>query len=256
MNKDIIAYYTIARKEIIRILRIWPQALLPPIITTCLYLAIFGRILGSRLGDVTGHQSYLEFVIPGLIIMPIMIHAYENTVASFFISKFQRSIEELLVSSTPNYIIIFGYLTGGVVRGVLVGLLVYLFSTFFVYVPIRHIGLLIVVSSLSAVIFSLLGLVNAFFAKSFDDIAWVTSFILTPLTYLGGVFYSIIMLPQFWQKLTLYNPIFHIISTFRFAYIGYGQINLFVSLGLMIALATMLFYLATKLLNKGIGLRQ
>ncbi len=256
MNKNITAYYTLIRREVLRIFRIWPQALIPPIITTVLYLTIFGNLIGSRLGSIAGDHQYIEFVIPGLIIMAIMSHSYENTVASFFISKFQRSIEELLVSSTPNYIIILGYISGGMARGFVVGSLVYLSSIFFIYLPIQHLILLFIITILTSIIFSLLAVLNAIFARSFDDISWVPSFVLTPMIYLGGVFFSIEMLPEFWRNLAIYNPVFHIISVFRYAFLGTGSIEIYLSLLIMFVLAIVLFFMTLKTFDKGIGLKQ
>lgn len=256
MNKNITAYYTLIRREVLRIFRIWPQALIPPIITTVLYLTIFGNLIGSRLGSMTGNHLYIEFVIPGLIIMTIITHSYENTVASFFISKFQRSIEELLISSTANYVIILGYITGGLARGFVVGSLVYLSSILFIYLPIQHITLLFIITILTSIIFALLALLNAIFARSFDDISWVPSFVLTPMIYLGGVFFSIEMLPEFWRDLAIYNPVFHIISAFRYAFLGTGSIEIYISLLIMFILAVLLFFITLKIFDRGIGLKQ
>ncbi len=256
MNKNFIAYHTLIRREILRIFRIWPQALIPPIITTVLYLTIFGNLIGSRLGSIAGDHQYIEFVIPGLIIMAIMTHSYENTVSSFFLAKFQRSIEELLVSSTSNYVIILGYVSGGIGRGLVVGSLVYVSSMFFAYIPTQHIILLFIITILTSAIFSLLALLNAIFARSFDDISWVPSFILTPMIYLGGVFFSIEMLPEFWRNLAIYNPVFHIISVFRYAFLGTGSIKVYLSLLIMLVLAVLLFFITLKIFDKGIGLKQ
>lgn len=256
-QQQLIAYYTLVRREVCRFLRIWPQTLLPPLIITTLYLAIFGKLIGSRLEMVGWSITYIEFIVPGLILMSVITSSYENTVSSFFIAKFQRSIEEVLVSPISGYLVIMGYITGGICRGLLTGLLVYSVAGLFVHFDTYNMFLAITISFIVALTFSLIGLINAFFAQSFDNISWVTTFILTPLTFLGGVFYDINLLPEFWQKVSLLNPVFHMINLFRYAIIGYNETGiLYYVLYIMILFAISLFYFAHYLFNKGIGLKQ
>lgn len=256
-GQQLIAYCTLVRRETGRFLRIWPQTLLPPLITTVLYLAIFGKLLGSRLEIVGWSIIYIEFIIPGLILMSVITSAYENTVSSFFIAKFQRSIEEILVSPMPSYLVVAGYITGGICRGLTTGLLVYIVSIWFVSINIQNLCLSSIVGFVVASVFLLIGLINAFFAQRFDDISLVTTFILTPLTFLGGVFYDISILPEFWQKVSLFNPVFHMINLFRYAVIGYYESGvLYYSLYIMLLFSVSLFCFACFLFNKGTGLKQ
>ena len=220
-----VALTTIVNKEIVRFLRIWVQTLLPPVITMSLYFVIFGQLIGSRIGQMDGF-SYMEFVVPGLIMMSIITNSYGNVVSAFFGAKFQKSIEELLVSPTPNYIILLGYVLGGVCRGLLVGIIVTIVSLFFTELKIHHLGVTITTVILTAVVFSLGGFFNAVFANTFDDISIIPTFILTPLTYLGGVFYSISLLPEFWQVASQLNPILYIVNAFRYGILGVSDINI------------------------------
>ncbi len=209
-----IAFTTIVIKEIRRFTRIWGQTLLPPAITMTLYFIIFGNLIGSRIGEMGGF-NYMEFIVPGLIMMSVITNSYGNVVSSFFSTKFQRNIEELLVSPIPNWVILSGYVVGGVSRGLAVGLIVTLLSLFFTQLQIHNLWVTVATVALTSVLFSLGGFINAIFANSFDDVSIIPTFILTPLTYLGGVFYSIQLLPEFWQMVSQLNPILYMVNTFR-----------------------------------------
>lgn len=248
-------YKTIARKEMIRIFRIWSQTLLPPVITQSLYFLIFGGFVGSRIsGDFNG-QKYIEFIVPGLVMMAVITSSFSNVVSSFFGSKFQKNIEELLVSPTPNWIIISGFITGGIVRGLLVGLIVFLVGYFFTGVSILHPIITVLFVFLTAVVFSLGGLINAIFATKFDDISIFPTFVLTPLTYLGGVFYSISQLPPAWQAVSKINPIVYMIDGFRYGFSGRSDLNVVFSFGMLMVFTVGFWYIAWYLLKKGIGLK-
>ena len=250
-----IAFSTIVVKEITRFGRIWMQTLLPPVITTSLYFIIFGNLIGPRIGEMDGHR-YMDFIVPGLILMAVITNSYGNVVSSFFGAKFQRFIEELLISPTPNYLILVGYITGGVVRGMIVGTIVTFVSLFFSDLQIHNLPVLISIVVLTAVLFSLGGFINAIFARNFDDVSIVPTFILTPLTYLGGIFYSIKLLPEIWQNVSLLNPILYMINAFRFGFLGVSDIDLWISYTMICAFIVILFYLCLRLLNSGYGLRQ
>ena len=253
-HPNFIALTSIIRKEISRYTRIWVQTLLPPSITMTLYFVIFGNLIGSRIGQMGGF-SYMEFIVPGLIMMSVITNSYSNVVSSFFSAKFQRSIEEMLVSPTPNIVILAGYVIGGVSRGMLVGLIVTTVSLFFVDIQIHNIWLVITVVIMTSIMFSLAGFVNAVFAKTFDDISIVPTFVLTPLTYLGGVFYSIQLLPDFWQSASMANPVLYMVNAFRFGFLGTSDINVYVALSLIGVFILGLGSLAMYLLKNGIGLR-
>lgn len=246
MDQQWIALTTIVYKEIHRFSRIWVQTLLPPAITMSLYFVIFGTLIGSRIGEMGGY-SYMEFVVPGLIMMSIITNSYSNVVSSFYSAKFQHSIEEILVSPTPNYIILLGYVLGGVARGLAVGLIVTVMSLFFTDLDVRHVGITISIVVLTSIVFSLMGFINAVFANSFDDISIVPTFILTPLTYLGGVFYSINLLPEFWQNVSLLNPILYMVNVFRYGILGVSDISIeYAFLGVfafIVGLVTLSLYL-------------
>jgi ABC-2 type transport system permease protein len=249
-----VSYKTILRREIVRFTRIWTQTILPPVITTTLYFLIFGALIGSRIGKIGGF-SYMEYIVPGLIMMSIITNSYANVVSSFYGSKFQRNIEEMLVSPTPHYVIVLGFVSGGVARGLCVGAVVFLVSQVFTDLSIQHPGVVISVALLTSILFSLAGLINAVFANSFDDINIVPTFVLTPLTYLGGVFYSVGMLPAFWQKVSLANPVLYMVNGFRFGILGVSDINIYVSYAVIAAFVTGLFAFSLYLLNKSAGLR-
>ncbi|MEY4768740.1 MAG: hypothetical protein RL637_1379, partial [Pseudomonadota bacterium] len=222
---SIIALKTIAFKEIRRFVRIWPQTLLPPAITTALYFLIFGRLIGNRIGTIHG-LSYMDYILPGVILMSVINHAYTNVVSSFYSTKFQHNIEELLVAPVPYWVILCGYILGGIARGLVVGLVVAFVSLIFAKVVIYHLGVMIAVAILTAILFSLAGFINAILADSFDHISIIPNFILTPLSYLGGVFYTVEMLPPLWQKISLANPILYMINTFRYGLSGVSDIDI------------------------------
>lgn len=254
MNVSWVAFKTLVQKEVTRFLRIWSQTLLPPVINQSLYFIIFGSFIGSQVGDING-VSYMAFLVPGLIMMAVTNAAFSNVVSSFFGNKFQRSIEELMVSPTPNWVIIAGYASGGVLRGLMVGAIVFLVSFFFVRPQVEHPMIVVLFVLLTAVVFALGGLVNGIFAKKFDDISIFTTFILTPLTYFGGVFYSIHDLPEFWQRLSLINPILYMIDGFRYGFYGQSDLNIYGSVALLLSFTVVLVVLSGWLLRRGIGMR-
>ncbi|MFB9887666.1 ABC transporter permease [Balneatrix alpica] len=249
-----VAFTTILHKEIRRFVRIWVQTLLPPAITMTLYFVIFGNLIGERIGEMEGY-SYMEFIVPGLIMMSVITNSYGNVVSSFFGTKFQGHIEELLVSPVPNWIILNGYVLGGVVRGLAVGLIVTLLSLFFTKLQVHHIGVTVLVVFLTAFLFALGGFVNAVYAHTFDDIAIVPTFVLTPLTYLGGVFYSISLLPEFWQWVSQANPILYMVNAFRYGILGVSDINLWLALTIILVFNAALYAYCMYLLRIGRGIR-
>jgi ABC-2 type transport system permease protein len=249
-----IAFLTIVRKEVRRYLRIWTQTLLPSAITMSLYFLIFGTLIGSRIGTMGG-VSYMEFVVPGLIMMAIITNSYANVVGSFFGAKFNNSVEELLVSPTPTYVIVLGYAAGGVSRGILVSIIVTSVALFFTDLDIHNWLVVIGVVSLTSVAFSLLGLINAVFANTFDDVNIVPTFVLTPLTYLGGVFYSLDLLPDFWASISQINPLVYVVNAFRFGVLGVSDVDITVSFAMLIALTIASFIYAMHLLGTGTRLR-
>lgn len=249
-----IALRAILDKEVTRILRIWQQTLLPSAITMTLYFLIFGAFIGSRI-DSMGGVSYIQFIIPGLIMMAVITNAYSNVSSSFFGIKFQRSVEELLVSPTPNYIIILGYVLGGMFRGLLVGAIVLLISLFFTKIGLYSLAIVLVFIFLTSLVFSLAGFLNGMYAKKFDDVAVVPTFVLTPLTYLGGVFYSISLLPDLWKTISLFNPIIYMVNGFRYGFLGISDINIWIGFIILVALAVALFWLSMYAMKKGIGLK-
>lgn len=249
-----IAFLTILRKEIKRFSRIWIQTLLPPAITMILYFVIFGKLIGSRIGEMGGF-SYIEFVAPGLIMMAIITNAYANVSSSFFSAKFQRSIEELLVSPTPNYIILLGYVMGGVARGVAVGLIVTAMSLFFTSLHIHHWATTLFIVFMTSVVFSLAGFINAIYANTFDDVSIIPTFVLTPLTYFGGVFYSVNLLPEFWQQVSVLNPILHMVNAFRYGMLGISDLHIGMALIGLTLFVVILFMISLHLLKTGKRLR-
>lgn len=249
-----IAFVTILVREIRRFTRIWQQTLLPPAITITLYFVIFGTLIGPRIGSMEGF-SYIEFVAPGLIMMAIITNAYGNVVSSFFGAKFGKSIEELLVSPVPNYIILIGFVMGGVARGLAVGLIVTLLSLFFTHLQVQHLLITVSVVFLTAVLFSLAGFINAVYARSFDDISIIPTFVLTPLTYLGGVFYSITMLPGFWQGVSQANPILYMINAFRYGMLGISDIHVGAAFAMIGLFILVLYVYCLHLLKTSKGLR-
>ena len=249
-----IAFQTILIKETLRFLRIWIQTLLPPAITTALYFIIFGKLIGAQLGPVEG-LTYTQYIAPGLIMMAVITNSYSNVVSSFFIAKFQRHIEEMLVSPLPNAVIVLGFVGGGVARGLAVGLTVIAVSLFFAELHWQHPLVTFAVMVLTAVLFALGGLINGIFAKSFDDISLVPTFVLTPLTYLGGIFYSIKMLPAFWQDASLFNPILYMVNAFRFGILGVSDIDIYLAFAIVLAFDAALFGYSLWLLHRGTGIR-
>lgn len=250
----LIALQTILIKEVVRFSRIWSQTLLPPAITMTLYFIIFGKLIGSQIREVQGY-SYMQYIVPGLTMMAIITNAFANTAASFFGAKFNKSIEEMLVSSMPSYIILLGYMFGGTLRGLAVGVIVIGISLFFTHLHMAHLWIVIFMAILSSMIFSLGGLINGVFAKKFDDIAFIPTFVLTPLTYLGGVFYSIKQLPLVWQHISAFNPVLIIVDAFKYGILGSSDLNVCLGMGLVIIFFIVLFTWSLYLLEKGVGLR-
>ncbi len=249
-----IAFYTIVMKEIRRFMRIWIQTVLPAMITTALYFVIFGNLIGQRIGDMQGVR-YIDYIVPGLILMTIITNSYANVVSSFYSSKFQKNIEEMLVSPVPNYIILLGYVCGGVARGLVVGIAVTGVAFFFSNAHLHSVLVIVSFAVLTAVLFSLGGFINAVYAKSFDDISIIPTFVLTPLTYLGGIFYTINLLPEFWQNVSLVNPILYMVNAFRYGFLGVSDINIWVSYLIVTVFIAGLFAFSLYLLNKGYGIR-
>ena len=252
---NLVALNTILRREIVRIMRIWTQTLIPPAITMTLYFVIFGKLIGSRIGTVQGGFSYMQYIVPGLVMMSIITNSYGNISSSFFGAKFSRAVEEMLVSPMPNWVILLGYVTGAVARGLVVGVLVLLIALFFTDLHVMHPLITFASVLLGATIFSLAGFVNAVYAKKFDDIALVPTFILTPLTYLGGVFYSINMLGEPWQAISRANPILYMVNAFRYGVLGISDVHVGWAFVVMLGFVVALSIVALQLLKRGVGLR-
>jgi len=253
-QKNIVAFKTIVVKEILRFMRIWVQTLVPPAIMMTLYFVIFGNLIGSRIGDMDGF-AYIEYIVPGLIMMSVITNSYSNVVAAFFNAKFYGHVQEMLISPIPNHIILLGYIAGGMARGILVGIIVTLVSLFFSDLSIKHPLITIGILLLTSMLFSIAGFINAVYAKNFDDISIVPTFILTPLTYLGGVFYSMTLLSDFWQTVSLANPVLYMVNGFRYGILGESDINPTVSFILIIIFTAILYAIAYQLLKRGIGTR-
>ena len=249
-----VAFTTILVKEVRRFTRIWPQTLLPPAITMTLYFVIFGNLIGSRIGEMGGFD-YIQYIVPGLIMMSVIQNSYGNVVSSFFSTKFQHSIEEMLVAPMSSLVILLGFVAGGMARGLCVGVIVTIIGLFFTSLSLHNLGVTVLVVIMTAVLFSLGGLINAIFANKFDDIAIVPTFILTPLTYLGGVFYSISLLPEFWQKVSMLNPIVYMVNAFRYGMLGVSDVNVGVSLAVIFGFTVVTFLFALGLLQRGVGIR-
>lgn len=250
-----VALYTITRREIMRVVRIWTQTLIPPVITMTLYFVILGKLIGSRIGTIEGGFTYMQYIVPGLVMMSIINNSYANISSSFFGAKFQRSVEEMLVSPMPNWVILLGYVIGSVARGLVVGALVLGIALFFTSLHLMHTLITLASVALGATIFALAGFVNAIYAKKFDDIALVPTFVLTPLTYLGGVFYSIKMLGEPWQAISRINPILYMVNTFRFGVLGISDVGVDTAFVVMIAFVIGLSFIALRLLKRGVELR-
>lgn len=253
-KSTLIAFNTIVRKEINRFTRIWVQTLLPPAISMTLYFIIFGSLIGSRIGTMNGF-SYIDYIAPGIIMMSIINNSYANVVSSFFGAKFQNHIEEMLVAPIPNLVILAGFVTGGVARGLLVGAVVTIVALCFTDLKVYSFPITIAVVFMTAIVFSLAGLINAIFAKKFDDISIIPTFVLTPLIYLGGIFYSIDLLPEFWQSASTFNPILYMVNAFRFGMLGESDINITTAFLVLSLFTVVLFSIALTLLNKGIGIK-
>jgi ABC-2 type transport system permease protein len=249
-----VAYRTIVTKEVLRFMRIWVQTVLPSPVTTVLYFVIFGRLIGERIGTMDG-LDYIDFIVPGLILMAVLTNAYANVVSSFYSSKFQRYVDELLIAPVPDWVILAGYVSGGVVRGLVVGFAVTLVSLFFTDLEVVHPLITLLVVLLTSVLFALGGLINAVFADSFDDISIVPTFVLTPLTYLGGVFYSITLLSELWQAVSLANPILYMVNAFRYGLLGVSDIDIAVAFGIILGFILLLTLFALFLLGKGVGIK-
>jgi ABC-2 type transport system permease protein len=249
-----IALQTIVTKEVLRFLRIWVQTILPPAITTTLYFVIFGKLIGERIGEMEGY-SYIDFIVPGLILMAVIQNSYANVVSSFFSTKLQHYIEELLIAPVPNWVILGGYVIGGVARGTLVGFLVTGISLLFTDLQINSFGWTLLIFVLTSILFALAGFINAVYATTFDDISIVPTFVLTPLTYLGGVFYSIKLLPEFWQTASLGNPVLYMINAFRYGILGVSDIDIAVALTIIIGFIVGLTLFSLLLLERGVGIK-
>jgi ABC-2 type transport system permease protein len=251
---SVVAFQTIVTKEVRRFVRIWQQTVLPPAITMSLYLVIFGNLIGPRIGEMGGHR-YMDFIAPGIIMMSVITNSYSNVVSSFFGARFQRYVEEMLVSPTPHAVILLGYVAGGVARGLAVGLVVTLVAMFLADLRVQNLAITVTVVFLTSVLFSLAGFINATLAKNFDDIAIIPTFVLTPLIYLGGVFYSIELLPDVWQWLSKLNPILYMVNAFRYGILGVSDIPVTGALVAIAAFVVILFFTCLQLLNRGVGIR-
>jgi ABC-2 type transport system permease protein len=250
-----IGFETIVIREFGRIVRIWGQTILPPAVTATLYFIIFGSLIGRRVGQIGGYD-YMQFIAPGLIMMNVITNSYGNVVSSFFGAKFGKHVEELLVSPLPNWLIVCGYVVGGILRGVLVGAVVTVVALFFTRLSLAHVFATLAAVLLTSIVFSLGGFINAMFAKNFDQISWFPTFILTPLTYLGGVFYSIKMLPDWAQVVSHLNPILYMVNAFRYGFLDASDVDLRLSFGIMISAAVLMFAIAVTLMNRGTGIRE
>lgn len=257
-NRNMTALSTIWIKECTRFLRIWVQTLVPPAITMSLYFVIFGKLIGDRIGPIDG-SSYMEFIVPGLIMMAVITNSYSNVSSSFFSAKFQRNVEEIIVAPVPTWVIIFGFVGGGVARACIIGVIVIFVSTFFIDINIAHYGIIVITILLTSIMFSMAGLINGIYAKNFDDISIIPTFVLTPLTYLGGVFYSASMLEkvfnEFWQGVIQINPIYHMVNAFRYGFLGSADVNYIMALTILVGFNILLFAVAYRLLSKGTGIR-
>jgi ABC-2 type transport system permease protein len=250
-----VAYRTLTLKEIRRFMRIWMQTVLPPVITTILYFIIFGTLIGERIGEMDGFR-YIDFIVPGLILMAVISNSYANVVSSFYSSKFQGYVDELLIAPVPNWVILSGFVSGGVARGVVVGMAVTMVSLFFTDLNVHSYGWTLMVFVLTSILFATAGFINAVYANSFDDISIVPTFVLTPLTYLGGVFYSIHMLPQFWQQVSLANPVLYMVNAFRYGLLGSSDIQIGLALVIILLFIAALTAFSLYLLRNGVGIKQ
>ena len=248
------AYLTVMRKELVRIFRIWAQTILPPVVTTSLYFIVFGTFIGSQLAPIQG-LSYIQFIVPGLIMMSIITSSYMNTVSNFYFAKFMRNIDEMLVSPMPDWLVIAGFISGGVMRGLLVGFFVLLVSLFFSHLAIFNIFILVAAVLMTSVLFSLAGLINGVYAKGFDGISIVPTFVLTPLTYLGGIFYSISQFPEFWQKVSLLNPILYMVNAFRYGFLGVSDVPVWICFSVLVGFTLIFTAIVAFLFKRGMGVK-
>jgi len=255
LSLNLVALRTIVRKEVVRVLRIWVQTIFPPAITMTLYFIIFGNLIGRRIGDMGGYD-YMQYIAPGLIMMSVITNSYGNVVSSFFGAKFGRHVEEMLVTPMSNATIILGHVAGGVIRGLIVGGLVTMVALIFTRLEVKHPIITLSMVLLSSVVFALAGFINAIFARKFDDISIIPTFVLTPLTYLGGVFYSISLLPEFWQRLSLANPILYMINAFRYGVLGTSDISILHAYAIVLLFVAVLFTVCLVLMNRGVGIRE
>lgn len=254
LKSNLVALQTIVYREARRFLRIWPQTLLPPAITMVLYFVIFGNLIGSQIGDMRGF-TYMQYIVPGLIMMSVITNSYSNVVSSFFSAKFQHSIEELMVSPVSPHTILIGFAMGGILRGLGVGAIVSILSLFFTDLQIHNLAITVLVIVCTSAVFALGGFLNAIFARNFDDISIIPAFVLTPLTYLGGVFYSVDMLGPFWKTLSMANPILHMVNAFRYGILGVSDINISTAIALMLLTTLVLYTICVRLLISGRGMR-
>jgi ABC-2 type transport system permease protein len=255
IKQQLIALYTLVRRELVRMFRIASQVFLPPVITTTLYFLIFGSLIGPRIGTIQG-VSYPMFIAPGLIMMSVIVNSYGNVSTSLFSVRFQKSIEEMLISPMHNGFLLLGYVLGGVLRGLIVAILVFLIASFFLTLELKHLPMTLLVVLLVSAVFSLAGFTNAMVARNFDEIMLIPTFVLTPLTYLGGVFYSTSMLPDFWQKVSFLNPILYMVNALRHAMIGQEEVNMTLAMSIICFMLVALTTLNMLLLKKGVGLRE
>lgn len=251
---NLIAFQTIIYKEVNRFMRIWPQTLFPPVITMSLYFIIFGKFLGSQLRHIEGY-AYIQYLVPGLVLMSIMTNSYANSSSSFFLAKFSKNIEEMLISPMSSLTMLLGFMFGGTVRGLLIGMIVLVISFLFTDIPFMHPLIILSIAVLSSMVFSLGGLINGIYAKHFDDISFIPTFVLTPLTYLGGVFYSIHQLPPIWSRVSVFNPIFSMVDTFRYGILGVADLTIYYGFGIVLASFLILFSWAWVLLQRGVGIK-
>ena len=249
-----VSYYTIVRKEVTRFFRVWTQTLLPPVVTMSLYFVIFGKFVGSQVAPIDGH-SYMEFIVPGLVMMALIMNSFMNTVSSFYMSKFQKTLEEIMVSPTPYPVVIAGFVTGGVIRGMLTAVLVLGTALFFTHIEITHVAITLVFALITSILFSIIGLINGVYASSFDGISFIPNFVLTPLTYLGGVFYSVSLLPPIWQQVSYANPILYMVNGFRYGVLGVSDVNVWTAFVLLLGMTILLFGYTWYLFRTGRGLR-
>jgi len=253
-QKIAVAYYTMMRNEFVRIIRIWSQTLLPPVVTTSLYFVVFGKFIGSQLHPIHGF-AYIQFIVPGLIMMSVITSSYMNTVSTFYFAKWTKTLDEISVSPMPGWAVILGFVSGGVLRGLIVGVLVLIVSLFFTHLVIYNVVILILAVVITSVVFSLGGLINGVFAKGFDGISIVPTFVLTPLTYLGGIFYSIQQFTPFWQKVSLFNPILYMVNAFRFGFLGVSDIGVAICFAVLLGCMAVFIGLLAYLFKKGVGFK-